>query len=215
MIAELLPDPVAAEEAFEDWEHVELFPEEQQAIAQSVDKRRREFTTVRACARAAMARIGQPPVPLLRGARGAPRWPDGVVGSMTHCTGYRAAAVASAADVLAIGIDSEPHESLPGGLLSLIALPAEVTRLKALGNTVHWDRLLFCAKESTYKAWFPLTRKWLGFDNAEITIDPDGTFQARLLVPGPECDGRLLSGFHGHWLVRHSLVLTAITVLRR
>lgn len=215
MIAELLPAAVAAEEAFEDGKEVELFPEEQQAIAQSVDKRRREFATVRACARTAMARIGQPPVPLLRGERGAPQWPAGVVGSMTHCTGYRAAAVASAADVLAIGIDSEPHESLPDGLLSLIALPGEVTRLDALDNEVHWDRLLFCAKESTYKAWFPLTRKWLGFDNAEITIDPDGTFQARLLVPGPVCDGRRLAGFDGYWMVRHRLVLTAITVLRR
>ena len=70
---------------------------------------------------------------------------------------------------------------------------------------VHWDRLLFCAKESVYKAWFPLTRQWLGFQQAEITIMDNGIFGARLLVPGPS-----LTGFTGRWLVRDGLVLTAI-----
>ncbi len=44
-----------------------------------------------------------------------------------------------------------------------------------------WDRLLFSAKESVYKAWFPLTGRWLGFEEAAITINPaDGTH-------GPVC----------------------------
>ena len=64
-----------------------------------------------------------------------------------------------------------------------------------------WDRLLFSAKESVYKAWFPLTRRWLGFEEADITIDPaDGTFTARLLVPAPVAGGSPLTGFTGRWL---------------
>lgn len=216
MISELLPDVMAAEEAFGDRDDVRLFPEEHEAVARAVDKRRREFTTVRACARAALSRIGQPPVPLVPGERGAPQWPSGVVGSMTHCDGYRAAAVARATDVLAVGIDSEPHDVLPEGVLERIALPEEITQLKTLDaekHGVHWDRLLFCAKESTYKAWFPLARQWLGFEEAEITIGTDGTFTTRLLVAGPQCGGRPLTGFQGRWLVRRGFVLTAITVL--
>ena len=212
MIDELLPDGVVAEEAFDDPDDAKLFPEEQEVIARAVEKRRREFTTVRACARAAMARIGQPPVPLLPGERGAPHWPAGVVGSMTHCLGYRAAAVGQSTEVQAIGIDSEPHEPLPDGVLSHVALPAEIAQLESFGNGLHWDRLLFCAKESTYKAWFPMTRRWLGFEDAEITIDPAGTFTTRLLVPGSRDNGRPLTGFEGRWLVRDGLVLTAITV---
>jgi len=78
---------------------------------------------------------------------------------------------------------------------------------------VSWDRLLFCAKESVYKAWFPLTRRWLGFEQAAITVDPRaGAFTAELLEPAVALDGRRLAGFAGRWLARDGLVLTAITV---
>ncbi|WP_405845207.1 4'-phosphopantetheinyl transferase [Streptomyces platensis] len=71
----------------------DLFPEESQVIALAVDKRRREFTTARSCAREALRRLGHPTVPIPRGRSGAPLWPAGVVGSITHCQGYRSAAV--------------------------------------------------------------------------------------------------------------------------
>ena len=100
MIEAILPAEAAAEEAFSDPPGVALFPEEEAVIAKAVDKRRREFTTARACARAALARLGLPPVPIVPGLRGAPQRPDGVVGSMTHCAGYRACAVARDRDLL-------------------------------------------------------------------------------------------------------------------
>jgi 4'-phosphopantetheinyl transferase EntD len=78
---------------------------------------------------------------------------------------------------------------------------------------VSWDRLLFCAKEAVYKAWFPLTGRWLGFEQAAVTVEPDaGTFTARLLEPDVALDGRRLAGFEGRWLARDGLVLTAIAV---
>jgi 4'-phosphopantetheinyl transferase EntD len=136
---------------------------------------------------------------------------------MTHCAGYRAAAVARDRDVLTLGLDAEPDDRLPEGVLNAIATADERARLCALAAAApepSWDRLLFSAKESVYKAWFPLTRRWLGFEEAAITINPsDGTFTARLLVPGPVLDGRQLTGFTGRWLARHGLVLTAIAVL--
>ena len=80
---------------------------------------------------------------------------------------------------------------------------------------VHLDRLLFSAKEAVYKVWFPLTGRWLGFEQAHITLDPAaGTFTARLLVPGPDVDGRELTAFDGRWLARGGLVLAAISVAR-
>ena len=217
MIEEILPPDVVAVEALNDPVDAVLFPEEEAVIAAAVDKRRREFTTVRHCARLALAELGLPPVPILPGPDRAPRWPAGVVGSLTHCAGYRAAAVARSGDVVTIGIDAEPHAALPDGVLDLVSLPAERDRLAELGRaarTVHWDRLLFSAKESVYKAWFPLARRWLGFEDAEITIDPDtGGFRARLLVPGPVYHGRELTGFTGRWSVSGGLVLTAIALL--
>ncbi len=76
---------------------------------------------------------------------------------------------------------------------------------------MRWDRLLFSAKESVYKAWFPLAGRWLGFEDAIVAVDRGfGSFSARLLVPGPVLGGRELTGFSGRWLVREGLILTAI-----
>ncbi|HEX5596705.1 MAG TPA: 4'-phosphopantetheinyl transferase superfamily protein [Micromonosporaceae bacterium] len=211
MIERILPPVVAVVEAFHDLPDAELFDVEQAVIGQAVAARRREFATVRACARAALAKLGLPPVPILSGQRGAPMWPTGIVGSMTHCAGYRAAAVARAVEVIALGLDAEPNVPLPSGVLDLVAGPAEQSHLAALAEAradVCWDRLLFSAKESVYKAWFPLTGRWLDFTEAALTLDPvAGSFTARLLVPGP------VRGFDGRYTVHDGLVLTAVAVL--
>ncbi len=216
MITDLLPSPIAAVNRFDDPEGVELFPEELALLEKSVEKRRKEFTTGRFCARTALGQLGFPPVPVLPGPKREPVWPDGVVGSITHCTGYRAAAVARTSDFRSIGIDAEPNAPTPKGVLEAIAVPAELARmdgLRATSDKVSWDRLLFSAKETVYKAWFPLTRLWLGFEDADVTIDPDaGTFSARILIDPPIVDGEPLTGFTGRWLARDGFVITSIAV---
>lgn len=218
MLARILPPPVVVVEAFADDQDAELFPEEEAVIAAAVAKRRREFATVRACARAALVLLGERPAAILPGSHGAPAWPDGIAGSLTHCDGYRAAALARTADVTTIGIDAEPAGPLPDGVLDLIANPAERSQLAALtamAPGTHWDRLLFSAKESVYKAWYPLARRWLGFEDAELTIDHNGgTFTARILVPGPVVDGVPVSSFDGRWATDGNLILTAIACPR-
>ncbi|GAA4896819.1 4'-phosphopantetheinyl transferase [Streptomyces coeruleoprunus] len=214
MIGKLLPPPVSVAEAFQDPPGLPLFGAEPDEISRAVPKRRREFTTVRWCARQALAGLGHGPVPILRGERGAPVWPDGIVGSMTHCDGYRAAAVAHASEVRGIGLDAETHQPLPDGVLDLIALPAEQRHIAELSGTdpeVHWDRLLFSIKESVYKAWFPLTRRWLGHEQAEITMAFDGTFAARILEADPRVPAE---GFTGRWATdrERGLVVSVITV---
>jgi 4'-phosphopantetheinyl transferase EntD len=216
VIEKILPAAVVSEESFSDPENVVLFPEEAALVNRAVDKRRREFATARGCARRALAVLGVPPVAIPRGERGAPQWPPGIVGSITHCAGYRAAAVARASDVLTIGLDAELDDTLPDGVLEMISSPGERTRLRdltAAAADTSWDRLLFSAKEATYKAWFPLARRWLGFEDADITINAaDGTFQVRLLTAAPVIAGSPLAGFSGSWLARDGLILTAITV---
>jgi 4'-phosphopantetheinyl transferase EntD len=218
MIGDILPPEVAVNEAFGDVPDVVLFPAEEAVIAQAVDKRRREFATARACARAALAKLGLPPVPIVPGLRGAPQWPSGVVGSITHCAGYRASAVARDRDVVTVGLDAEPHDDLPPGVLAAVASGGEQARLAALAAVqpqVCWDRLLFSAKESVYKAWFPLTMRWLNFEDACVDFDRAArTFTARLLVDGPVVNGARLTGFDGRWLARDGLILTAIVIPR-
>lgn len=193
-----------------------LFPEEAAYVAKAVPKRKSEFTTARHCARTALSRIGVPPAPILRGDRGAPVWPTGVVGSMTHCAGYRAAVVARSGDVLSLGVDAEPAEPLKdAGVLELVSDERERAALASLAVTdpsIPWDRLLFSAKESVYKTWFPLTGRWLGFEDARLSIRTDGTFTAEILVASPVVAGRELRRFTGTWLVRDGIAVTAIVM---
>jgi 4'-phosphopantetheinyl transferase EntD len=216
VIEEILPPGVVAVETREEWLDIELFPAERAALGRAVEKRRREFTTARACARRALAQLGLPPSPIANGERGEPRWPAGVVGSITHCAGYRACALARASELAGVGIDAEPHAPLPEGVLGEIARAEERPLLAELARaqpTVHWDRLLFCAKESVYKVWFPIARCWLGFEDATLAIDPiERTFRARLLLPWPEGGAHFPPVLEGRWLVREGLVLAAIAL---
>ncbi|MGW3289667.1 4'-phosphopantetheinyl transferase family protein [Streptomyces sp. NPDC001002] len=216
VIAPLLPPSVVFAEEPGDPPYPGLSAEEAAEVAGAVPERRREFTTVRLCARRALAQLGLPALPLLPGPGGAPRWPAGVVGSMTHCTGYRAAALARRRDVVALGIDAEPATPLADGLLEAIALPGEQAHVRRLSHgrpSIAWDRLLFSAKEAVYKSTFPATGVRLGFEDAAITLDPvDGSFRARLVAPGLLLDGEPRAVLTGRWTAARGLLLTAVVL---
>lgn len=217
MIGEILPPAVVSVATTDDVAAPDLFPEEAALVEKAVPKRVREFGTTRHCARSALAQLGVARAPILRDRRGAPGWPAGTVGSMTHCDGFRAAAVARKSDIVTLGIDAEPHARIPEGVLETITVGDEPARIGKLVHTrpeVHWDRLLFSAKESVYKAWYPITGRWLDFTEAEFDIDPaNGGFTARLLVPGPELPGHgTLKGFTGRWAVRDGVIMTSVVL---
>jgi 4'-phosphopantetheinyl transferase EntD len=217
LLSDVLPHKVAAAEMYSDPPDLAPLPEEEPLIAKSVAKRRNEFVTVRYCARLALGELGLPPVPILKGEKGEPCWPDGVVGSLTHCEGFRGAAVGRTDATRSVGIDAEPHGVLPNGVLDAISLPVERSELGALPAGLHWDRILFCAKEATYKAWFPVTRRWLGFEDAHITftVDDGGTaggFESDILIDPAALAGPPLTTLRGRWSVRDGLTLTAIVL---
>jgi enterobactin synthetase component D / holo-[acyl-carrier protein] synthase len=217
-----MPAGVAVAESFGAGAPTELYPEEALAVARAAENRRREFAAVRHCARSALAALGVPPVAVPAEldapepwARRAPVWPPGITGSMTHCDGYRAAVAARQELLLAVGIDAEPHDALHAGVLDRVSLAEERVMLAALAARrpdVAWDRLLFSAKESVYKAWYPLTRAWLGFEECRVEITADGELRAVLLVPGPEVAGVRLGEFAGRWRALPRHLATMITV---
>ncbi|MER7517993.1 4'-phosphopantetheinyl transferase superfamily protein [Streptomyces sp. NPDC126499] len=236
MIERLVPEGVVAVDAFEDVaEPGDLHPAEAALIARAVDTRRREFTTARWCARQALARLGAPAAALLPGPHGAPVWPAGTLGSITHCAGFRAAVAARSPAVAALGIDAEPNEPVPEGVLGAIALPGERRHLRDLARgtpEVQWNRLLFSAKEAVYKSWYPWTGERLDFEDAALTFTLNdgpahgshpapgtrlgGGFTARILsVPPPAAAlPDLPDRLEGRWLAERGLLLTAITVVR-
>jgi 4'-phosphopantetheinyl transferase EntD len=192
-----------------------LFPVEAAAVRTAGPRRRAEFAAGRLCVRAAMASLGLPATPILPGPAGQPQWPAGVTGSITHCAGYQACAVALTTDVTAIGIDAEPDVKLPADLIEMVATPREqewISQCAAILPGVCWDRLIFSAKESVAKLWYPLTGQWLARQDMTVRPAIGGTFDV-CLRPGP---GRVRadqpgSQGTGHWLSRDGLIVTAIT----
>jgi len=212
LIETLLPSKIAVQTSRAGTDNrVEVMAEEESAVAGAVDSRRREFSVGRACARSALSKLGFPPCAIPSRPDRAPLWPAGIVGSITHCAGFCAAAVALQQDYVALGIDAEVDEELPSGVLELISVNEERKWLANAARRLNWGRLLFSAKESIFKAWFPLTREWLGFEDAVVTFIPDGTFVARLpntLMPTHNCAWEL----RGRFSIANGLILTAVFI---
>jgi 4'-phosphopantetheinyl transferase EntD len=206
----ILPPTVHVCEATLERTDITLFPVEAQAIKNAVPKRTREFTTVRACARDALRALGAKVAPLVPGKSGAPRWPHNVVGSMTHCRGLRAAAVANKSEFDGIGIDCEPDECLPPYVLEAIASPQEIAMLQRLAiydPSVSWDRALFCAKEAAYKAWAPLHGSRISYHGITVEL-ACGTFKA--VITG-RTEARF-STIEGQWICADGLICVAVAL---
>src|SRR5699024_6637159 len=187
-----------------------LHPLEQSVAAHSVDARKAEFGDARWCAHEALKELGyQGQEPILRGERGVRSWPVCCMGSVSHTPGFRAAVVAPTSQVTSLGLDVEVAEPLPEGVLSMIARSGEIPQINRLrkAEISFADRLLFCAKEATYKAWFAMTHRWLGFEQAEVEIREDGTLISYLLVrPTP------VPFICGRWMVRDGYIIVSTTV---
>lgn len=205
----ILPPLVSVAETRGDVDYA-LYADERRFVAGVVTKRRLEFTTVRWCAAQALRELGYSRPVQVPGDTGEPAWPNEVVGSMTHCRGYRAAVAASAHAVDAIGIDAEPNENLPAGVLGQVASRSEAEqclKLSAQQPEIAFDRLLFSAKESVFKAWFPREKCWLDFGGAEIVVSPSLYFEAWLRT----VKGHMVLN-EGLWCVKDGLVVTALLV---
>ncbi len=209
----MFPKEVAFCCSEENAAYPEVFAEEMEIVRNAVVGRRQEFIGGRRCAHKALARLGLDVVPILSGANREPLWPSGVVGSITHCHGFYAAAVAASSQIAAIGIDAEVCGQLPYDVLSLVSSEQERRSIAMLPDYTHWDRLIFSAKESVYKAWFPVMKRWLGFEDVEISFEPDqGTFYAKLFA-GPMVLGRRsLLTLEGCFLIEDGRMLTAVVV---
>jgi len=216
LIQFVLPPQVSAVEAHGDDPDPVLCAEEEELVAAATPGRRAEFATTRRCARDALAHLGHLPTPIGQGPRREPLWPDGTLGSLTHCARYRAAAVALRSTLTGLGIDAEPHEPLPPGVDRLVVVQDErpmLARLHAGRPDVYWDRVLFCAKEAVYKAWYPAARTWLGFDDVSVTLDPVArSFTATLLRPWPTATGITLGALPGRFAVEAGLILACATI---
>lgn len=197
-LAELVPPGVVVREHRGPLgpEHEDgLLPAELPLVAGARERRRRELATGRRLARAALAALGEAPVPLLPDALRAPRWPEGVVGSITHADGLVAAAVVRVGPGLqALGIDAEPDLPLPVDVVPVALTADEQARGPDLA------RLQFSLKEAAYKAWSPWRASTCEPLDLEVLVLDAGTSRVRL-PDGVAVDAR--------WARRDGLIVCA------
>ncbi len=184
---------------------------EADALGAMRPERRHEFAHGRTCARAALAALGLADTPIPVGTTREPVWPDGIVGSITHC-GPHAAAVAAHSRVTAgLGIDLESSEPLETGQVALICQPAERDWLRRHADQPELAKLLFSAKESLYKCLWPSVRQFIDFSAIGIRIDTDtGAFAVETWDPA--LPGALLRRIAGRYLLRDGWILSAACI---
>lgn len=181
----------------------DLWPEEAAAISGAIPKRQTEFAAGRRAARIALAELGFPPTAIPKGADRAPVWPTGISGSISHCAQCCIAVAAHNKEYPTLGVDLEPATALDLDLIPMICTPAEQAWLTSQPDAALTAKLIFCAKESVYKAQYPLTGKVISFHAVTIQITGD-RFS---VVPAPD-----LPDLKGAILIKDGLILSVAHV---
>ena len=140
---------------------------EASSVSSEVARVRRASGAARIVARRLLMQLGYPDTQVPKGPGGEPVWPAGVVGSLAHDEEIAVAAVGLQRDFASIGVDVEPAQALPADMLALVATPRE---RRMIDDDLLQARLLFAAKESVYKAVYPLDRVFLEFGDIELDL---------------------------------------------
>ena len=171
------------------------------SIQRSVAKRQAEFLAGRLCARAALQQLDNLDCVPAIGEDRAPVWPQHISGSITHSRGHAAAIVGHKAQWRGLGMDLENVLSLERAerLAGEILTAAELQRMAMLPREQHalLVTLTFSAKESLFKALYPIVQKRFYFEHAEVVEwSEHGQVRLRLLteLSGEWCHGKELVG---------------------
>ena len=157
------------------WAEVFDWPTE---LTDAAISRRSDFLMGRLAAVEALRRLGAEGS-VGRSPEGAPVWPEGVAGSLTHHSGVAAAVVGR--DLAGLGIDICPR--LGGDRLRAVVRQCLTEAEREAWASEEAATLAFAAKESIYKAAYPRAQRFISFDEAEIVDVGDGTWAARLCGP--------------------------------
>ena len=168
-----------------DYVGVTLYPQEMALLSpRAVQKRKVDFYLGRAAAHCALKEINVCDFPVLKGINNEPLWPQGVVGAISHCGEIALATVTHREIAAGVGIDIE---IIAPKILEDIAPQVCTIREFAWVNKRNGEKterllMIFSAKESIFKAFFPITNVFLDFLDAELTWNEDtGSFSGKLL----------------------------------
>ena len=170
----------------------------EQSICQNYgESRRRDFVAGRTVARRALHKLGHGAVPILKNESGAPIWPSGVTGSISHSGGHCATAVASMTEVSALGLDIQEIMEVDTEFARTVMRADDRHEINETISGVGVALIYFSIREAVYKAYNPDTGAFLEFHDVAVDLDLEAkTFNARINSSKPPlgCGRRQLSG---------------------
>ena len=179
-----------------------IYPEEDALLGHAIEKRAREFRAGRTAARKCMLELGMETGPILMGAKNEPLWPEGCVGTISHCGKYCLAIVSSSHETISLGADIEHLGRVKPHLWPRIFVEREKEFLGSL-VTREADRAataMFSAKEAFFKLQYPLTGNWMEFLEAEVTLEPENQFRIEIRKILPDMmPGQVYRGSFVEW----------------
>ena len=149
-----------------------LYPDEARHLQRAVRQRLEEFAAGRLCARLLLREFGIHHFAIEVGADRQPLWPEDLVGSITHTTGFCAAVAAPKKSLRSVGIDTEISGSVKTELWRGICTASETTWLRSLPESeqLFAASLIFSAKEAFYKCQFAVTQERLGLHDVSVEL---------------------------------------------
>jgi 4'-phosphopantetheinyl transferase EntD len=186
-----------------------LPPEELAVAAEMKGRRRRSFHAGRLAVREAALRAGLACGAVLVGPRGAPAWPAGIAGSVSHKETV-AAALLARDEGATLGVDVELDVPRRAGIAGHVLTDEELAEHEALPEADRPRALLvrFSIKESIYKALDPYVQRYIGFKEVRVWPAADGTARVEAALR----DGAF--AVDAAWRAGDGFILTAVHARR-
>ncbi|PKM21187.1 MAG: 4-phosphopantetheinyl transferase [Gammaproteobacteria bacterium HGW-Gammaproteobacteria-15] len=184
---------------------------------QAVPKRRCEYLAGRMLFQQLLHHYQLPSCQLLNTLSGAPSWPAGYIGSVSHADGNAICCMIPEKIYQTIGIDIETVLNADNctELASHIVQPKEQHLLLRTTVITYAEALTiaFSAKESLYKALYPKVQRFFGFEDAELIKIQTDTQQFTLRLT-TDLTPQLTMGmlFHGHYRFVEKQVISLIAL---
>lgn len=162
------PDPVPTEVL------ARLHPDERAHAVTLGGYRQVQFVGGRLALGDLFSELGLRRAPVLTNEHGAPTFPAGVTGSVTHKNDLAIAMLARGSPGL--GIDLEDTDRDRPGVARHVLCPDELAAVEALRAERQWrdTAVRFSVKESVYKALHPFLLRYIGFGEVAVWPSPDG-----------------------------------------
>jgi 4'-phosphopantetheinyl transferase EntD len=211
-ITTLFPSTVIIVEA-QDWDG-RIYPEEYKFIKAARIKRQRDFIAGRIATRNALRRLNIYNFPILVGKHRNPLFPKNIIGSISHTKDYCAVVISNNKNILSLGFDAETRDSkINDNMMDLICTKNEKIWLKQSNNYKLYVKIIFSAKESIYKCYFPIIKEFLDFQDVEISINlVKNNFTFKILKTN-------LSFFSPHntvnnFVISDKYIFTGVTIIK-